>query len=92
MNKKTIMLTACLLTASVWAVHAADPSMCSGCHGANGEGMGPNPKISGLPEDQFIKAMNEYKDGTRPHAGMKAFVAPLSDQDIADLAKYYAGK
>ena len=92
MKKKTSMLFASLLASSVWAVHAADPSACAGCHGANGEGMGPNPKISGLPEDQFIQAMNEYKDGTRSHAAMKAFVAALSDKDIADLAKYYAGK
>ena len=92
MNKKTIMLFACILTAAAWAVQAADTSSCVGCHGANGEGMGPNPKISGLPEEQFIKAMNEYKDGTRSHAGMKAFVTPLSDQDIAELAKFYAGK
>ena len=92
MKNKTTMLSACLLVGSVWAAHAADPSMCAGCHGPNGEGMGPNPKISGVPEDQFIKAMNEYKDGTRSHAAMQAFVAPLSDQDVAELAKFYAGK
>ena len=90
--KKTTLLFACLLAGSFMAAQAADPSMCVGCHGANGEGMGPNPKISGLPEDQFIKAMNEYKDGTRPHPAMKAFAAQLTDQDIAEFAKYYAGK
>ena len=63
---------------------------CASCHGANGEGVGPNPALAGLAPDAFITAMNEYKNGTRDNAMMKALAASTSEEDIADLAAYYA--
>lgn len=63
---------------------------CVGCHGANGQGVPPNPKVVGMSEDQFVQAMKDYKSGKRNNAIMKALSVPLSDQDIANLAAYYA--
>jgi len=34
--------------------------------------------------------MKDYKSGKRENAVMKAFASPLNDQDIANLAAYYA--
>jgi hypothetical protein len=34
---------------------------CAGCHGANGEGKKKNPPITGMPESEFIQAMQDYK-------------------------------
>jgi cytochrome c553 len=65
---------------------------CGGCHGVRGEGMATNPKIAGMAEDAFVKALAEYKDGTRPNPIMKSFAAGLSDQDMADLAAFYANQ
>jgi cytochrome c553 len=65
-------------------------SACVACHGANGEGIAPNPALAGKTEDQLIQAMNDYKSGKRENAVMKAFASPLNDQDIANLAAYYA--
>lgn len=63
---------------------------CAGCHGANGEGVKPNPAIAGLPEAKFVEAMKDYKSGKRANPVMKSFAGPLSDQDLANLAAYYA--
>jgi len=63
---------------------------CAGCHGANGQGVPPNPALAGKSEDQLIQALQEYKSGKRTNAVMKALAAPLSDQDMANLAAYYA--
>ncbi|MGQ0523251.1 MAG: c-type cytochrome [Betaproteobacteria bacterium] len=63
---------------------------CAGCHGANGEGNGPNPALAGLKEAAFVQAMKDYKSGKRANPGMKNFAAPLSDQDTANLAAFYA--
>ena len=63
---------------------------CVGCHGANGQGVPPNPALKGKTEDEFVEAMKDYKSGKRNNAVMKAFAAPLNDQDIANLAAYYA--
>ena len=63
---------------------------CAGCHGANGQGVPPNPALAGKPEDQFVEALKDYKSGKRNNAVMKAFAAQLNDQDMANLAAYYA--
>lgn len=67
-------------------------AQCSSCHGANGEGSGDNPKIAGMDQAVFVKAMNDYKSGARKHMMMEMFAKKLSDQDNADLAAFYAGK
>ena len=63
---------------------------CAACHGANGEGKAPNPTLAGKPEDQVIQALKDYKSGKRNNAVMKTFASPLSEQDMANLAAYYA--
>ncbi|MCU0934518.1 MAG: c-type cytochrome [Gammaproteobacteria bacterium] len=71
------------------AAGKAKAAACAGCHGANGEGVAPNPKLAGLAPDKFVAAMKAFKDGTRASPIMKSF-ATGSDQDFADLAAYYA--
>ena len=63
---------------------------CVGCHAANGQGVPPNPALAGKSEDQLLQAMKDYKSGKRNIAVMKALMGPLSDQDMANLAAYYA--
>jgi len=63
---------------------------CAGCHGANGQGVPPNPALAGKSADQLLQALQEYKSGKRTNAVMKALAAGLSDQDMANLAAYYA--
>ncbi len=63
---------------------------CAGCHGANGEGKAPNPALAGKSESDLLQAMQDYKSGKRNNALMKGLVGPLSDQDMANLAAYYA--
>ncbi len=65
-------------------------AMCAACHGVNGEGIAPNPALAGKKEDQLIQAMKEYKSGQRDNAVMKGMLSSLSDQDLANLAAYYA--
>lgn len=68
----------------------AKTAACAGCHGANGEGVGPNPALAGKPEAQLVQAMKDYKSGARNNAIMKGMVASLSDDDMANVAAYYA--
>jgi cytochrome c553 len=70
-------------------------SMCIGCHGIPGyKASFPNvysvPKIGGQSEKYLVNALNAYKKGERSHPSMKGIAWSLSDQDIADLAAYYA--
>ena len=63
---------------------------CAGCHGANGQGIPPNPALAGKSEDQLLQALKDFKSGKRSNAVMNAMTAGLSDQDMANLAAYYA--
>jgi len=65
---------------------------CVDCHGANGEGMDDAPAIAGLDEMEHFEALKAYKSGERVDEGevMMMFTEELSEQDMADLASYYA--
>lgn len=63
---------------------------CAACHGPTGEGSSSAPALAGTPEDKIISAISEYKSGKRSNAVMKTFAKKLADQDVADLAAYYA--
>jgi len=73
----------------------AKTQMCQGCHGIEGwrtayPEVYSVPKIGKQHEAYLVKALQEYKSGERAHPSMRAIAASLSDQDMADLAAYYA--
>jgi cytochrome c len=64
---------------------------CVDCHGADGKGDADSPATAGLAEEAFIKAMKEYQAETRTKSKKMIKAAKkVSDEDIADLAAYYA--
>lgn len=63
---------------------------CAACHGKMGEGRKSTPPIAGLDEAAFVKNMQDYKSGARKNSMMKMAVRKLSDQDMANLAAYFA--
>jgi cytochrome c553 len=68
----------------------AKAKACAGCHGANGEGVKPNPALAGKSEDELVQAMKDYKSGKRVNPIMKSMVASLSDQDMSNLGAFFA--
>ena len=70
-------------------------TMCMGCHGIVGyQATFPEvykvPKIAGQSEKYIVNALVAYKNGQRKHPSMRGIAASLSDQDMADVAAYYA--
>ncbi|MEZ5582294.1 MAG: cytochrome c [Candidatus Competibacteraceae bacterium] len=66
---------------------------CVACHGQDGNGPDPNfPRLAGQHEDYLRKALQEYRSGVRKNAIMNGMVATLSEQDLADLAAFYASQ
>jgi len=64
---------------------------CAACHGADGNSMVPTfPKLAGQHASYIEKQLMDFKAGNRKDPTMSAMAAPLSDQDIADLAAYFA--
>lgn len=65
---------------------------CQACHGADGAAkIDPQyPRLAGQYPDYLARALHEYKSGSRDNPIMAGFVATLTDEDIADLAAYFA--
>ena len=72
------------------AAGKAKAAACAGCHGANGEGIAPNPALAGKSEEVLAAALKDFKSGKRDNAIMKGMTAALTDADVANLAAYYA--
>ncbi|WP_300617054.1 cytochrome c [Dokdonella sp.] len=66
--------------------------VCQACHGADGNaGTDPQyPRLAGQYRDYLAHALHAYKKGERNNPIMAGFVATLSDQDIQNLAGYFA--
>ncbi len=65
---------------------------CQTCHGLDGLSKLPQaPHLAGQPEQYLAKALDDYRKGARKNEMMSLVAPALSDQDVADLAAYYAG-
>lgn len=66
---------------------------CEACHGTDGKAVEPSyPNLAGQHESYLIKALSDYRSGARENAIMQSFAAKLSNQDIEDLAAWYASQ
>jgi len=64
---------------------------CATCHGAKGEGVLPNnPALVGLEQAYIVKQLQDFKSGARKSPTMKMFAQTLSDEDMNNIAAYYA--
>ena len=100
------LVLAAVLQAAAAHAHAQAPagkaedaktkvSMCVGCHGIPAYKTAfPSvyhvPKIAGQSADYIVAALSAYKSGERSHPTMQGIAKSLSEQDMADLAAYYA--
>ncbi len=68
---------------------------CYGCHGVvNYKNAYPDynvPKLRHQNASYLVAALQEYRNGDRPHATMHAQAASLSDRDMEDIAAYLQG-
>jgi cytochrome c553 len=69
---------------------------CFGCHGiADYRNAYPNyrvPRLGGQHAAYIIAALAEYRAGTRTHPTMKGQASSLSEQDVRDIAAFFATK
>jgi len=67
---------------------------CADCHGDDGKGDEDNPALAGLDEAYQVEQLKAFKSGERVDEDemMGMYAEDLSDQDMADLAAYYATK
>ncbi|MDJ0905706.1 MAG: c-type cytochrome [Woeseiaceae bacterium] len=84
-----------VLAAAFANAEPANIQVCAACHGEDGAGVGHDyvPIIAGTPAAHLEEALYAYKDGARKCIGVPVMcdaIAPLSDDDIVEMADYYA--
>ncbi|MBT8144246.1 MAG: cytochrome c [Gammaproteobacteria bacterium] len=69
---------------------------CRGCHGiANYKNVYPTyrvPKLVGQNAEYLVIALKAYRSGERSHPTMQSQAVPMSDQDMEDIAAFFAAK
>lgn len=65
--------------------------VCSVCHGLVGISSAPNtPNLAGQPESYLAAQLLAFRSATRRHEVMNVIARPLSDEEIAALARWFA--
>jgi cytochrome c553 len=93
-----IAVASALISCSITALAAGDvaagkqkSAACVACHNADGNSTNPQwPKLAGQHADYLVKQLNDFKGGNRANPIMSGMAAPLSQQDMEDLAAYFS--
>jgi len=75
------------------AAGKAKSAVCGACHGADGNSMNPLwPNLAGQQAPYMVKQLKDFKSGARKDPVMAPMAVPLSDQDMENLAAYFASQ
>ena len=96
----TVLFGAALSLASAATMAAGDAAkgkeksaVCVACHGVDGNSEIPaNPRLAGQHASYLFRALQDYKSGARNNAVMAGFAGALSEEDMEDLAAYFASQ
>jgi cytochrome c553 len=95
------LLGATLLVPAAAGAFEGDPtkgqgmatSVCAACHGPDGNSPLPvNPSLAGQIPEYLYKQLRDFKSGARKNAVMAGMVATLSDDDMRNVAAYFAAQ
>ncbi len=97
-GQASLIALTCLIWLCAGAAQARDPvagqklaGMCSACHGQNGLSTLPNaPNLAGQPAIYVTEQLKNYRNGNRKNEVMAVIAKPLTDEQIDDLAAWYA--
>ncbi|WP_375138948.1 c-type cytochrome [Azohydromonas caseinilytica] len=71
----------------------ATAQVCAACHAADGtRGIPSNPILQGQHPEYLVKQLTEFKAGKRQNPIMQGMAASLSEEDMRNVAAFYASK
>jgi sulfide dehydrogenase cytochrome subunit len=100
MKIKFAILAMTLLAAATGpAAYAQDSSAargmaatCANCHGTEGRSVGTVPGLAGVDKAYMVQQMMDYKTGKRPGTVMHQLAKGFSDEQIEQIAAYFAAQ
>ena len=100
MKKKLLALSLAMTFTSTSGILHAEGNLsagkekaaaCVSCHGDNGNSLVSTfPKLAQQHSSYLIKQLQSFKDGTRKNPMMSSIAMGLTDEDMVDIAAYYA--
>ena len=76
------------------AVVSAEPpagaAACSGCHPTSARVTSPVPRLAGLDRAAIVRAMRDFRSGTRAATVMDRIAKGFTDEEIQAIAAWYA--
>ena len=96
LNRCALIVVLTCLASSVYAAGDAaagkeKSALCAACHGADGmSAVDLYPNIKGQKAAYIVKQLKAFRDGSRSDPMMSPMAAPLSDDDINNLAAYFS--
>ena len=71
----------------------AKSSTCAACHGVDGNSVTPDwPSLAGQHPSYIVRQLEAFKSGDRQNVTMMPFAQMLSEQDMLDVAAYFAAQ
>ena len=65
---------------------------CASCHGTNGHSIGGMDPLAGMPKDEMIRKVKDFRSGAKPATVMHQLAKGYSDQQIEMIANFYAAQ
>jgi cytochrome subunit of sulfide dehydrogenase len=97
---KAALMLAALLGAAAFPASAQDNAVarslaatCANCHGTDGRSVTKEVvPLAGMPKEHIVSQMKAFKDGTRPATIMHQLAKGYTDQQIEQMAAYFAAQ
>ena len=70
----------------------AGAASCSGCHPSSIRVMSPVPRLAGLDRAAIVRAMHDFRSGTRAATVMDRIAKGFTDEEIQAIAAWYAAQ
>jgi sulfide dehydrogenase cytochrome subunit len=91
---KAVAATVALAAIGVAGVAAGEPppgaASCSGCHPSSTRVTSPVPRLVGLDRAAMVKAMQDFRSGSRAATVMDRIAKGFTDEEVQAIAAWYA--
>ena len=81
------------------AAQAGNPNLgrnlaatCANCHGTGGVSQGVVESLAGMPKDDLVRTMKDFKSGQKPATVMQQLAKGYTDEQIEALAGWFAAQ
>lgn len=65
---------------------------CNSCHGTNGNSIGGMDPLAGMPKDEMVRKVKDFRSGAKPATVMHQLSKGYTDQQIEMIANFYAAQ